>query len=153
MLSHLGIPAQNIHRMNGEDDPHESARLYETDLRSFFGDVKWPRFDLILLGMGDDGHTASLFPNTEALAESSAWVVANPVEKFNAYRLTLTVPAINHAAHIVFIVAGAAKADRLVEVLTGTYEPARLPAQMISPSDGALDWFLDQSSAIKLQHP
>ena len=88
--------------------------------------------------MGDDGHTASLFPSTPALAEQRAWVAANRVERLATFRVTLTIPAINHAAHVIFMVTGAGKAERLAEVIDGERDPERLPAQMIQPVDGSL---------------
>lgn len=149
-LSRVPIPAGNIHRLRGEIDAAEAAHLYETELRSFFAGAEWPRLDLILLGMGDDGHTASLFPGTAALQETRAWVVANWVEKFNTFRVTLTAPAINHAAHIAFLITGAGKAKRLVEIMRGAREPERLPAQLINPVAGSLEWILDQAAAALL---
>ncbi len=150
LFSKIDLPEGNVHRMRGELEPGEGAELYEDEMRAFFGAGEWPRFDLILLGMGDDGHTASLFPHTDALAESSRWAVANWVEKFDAHRLTLTAPTINHASRIAFVVTGASKAERLVDVLNGNYDPQRLPAQMISPVNGMLEWFLDGAAAVKL---
>jgi 6-phosphogluconolactonase len=150
MLSRLPIPPQNIHRMQGVGDAVANARLYEDELRTYFNDASWPSFDLILLGMGDDGHTASLFPRSPALTEQQAWVVANWVEKFNAFRITLTAPAINHAAHIVFLVTGENKAERLAEVLRDEREPERLPSQLINPVDGSLEWFVDKSASAHL---
>jgi 6-phosphogluconolactonase len=134
----------------GEGDAVANARLYEDELQTFFAGSLWPRFDLVLLGMGDDGHTASLFPGTAALAEQSAWVAANWIDKLNAYRITLTAPAINCAAHVLFLVSGAGKADRVAEVINGAREPERLPAQLIQPEDGALEWFLDGAAAARL---
>jgi 6-phosphogluconolactonase len=147
MISRLPIPEQNVHRMLGETDPDLSARLYEQELRSFFEDAPWPRFDLLLLGMGDDGHTASLFPYTPALREQQAWVFANWVEKLKTFRLTLTAPAINRAAHIIFMVTGEGKAERLREVISGARDPERLPSQMIRPVDGSLTWLADKAAA------
>jgi 6-phosphogluconolactonase len=103
-----------------------------------------------MLGMGDDGHTASLFPSTEALKETRAWVVANWVEKFNTWRITLTAPAINRARHVLFTVTGAGKADRLRDVLRGESDPERLPSQLVRPAGGALEWFVDKAAAAKL---
>jgi 6-phosphogluconolactonase len=100
--------------------------------------------------MGDDGHTASLFPGTDALKETRAWVVANWVEKFQSFRITLTAPAINHAANIIFLVAGASKAERLREVLRGARDPLRLPAQLIQPVAGSLVWLVDKAAAGRL---
>jgi 6-phosphogluconolactonase len=150
LLSRAGIPAENIHRINGVGDAVANARLYEDELRTFFNDAAWPRLDLILLGMGDDGHTASLFPGTKALAEQESWVAANWVEKLNAYRITLTAPAINHAAHIIFLVTGENKAERLNEVLGVERSPSRLPSQLIKPVDGSLEWFIDVAASVRL---
>jgi 6-phosphogluconolactonase len=150
LLSHVSIPSQNIHRMVGEGDAAANARLYEDELQTFFSGMSWPRFDLLLLGMGDDGHTASLFPGTPALKEQRAWVVANWVEKLNAFRITLTAPAINHAAHVIFLVTGAGKADRIAEVTGGTREPERLPSQLIQPENGTLEWYLDRAAAARI---
>ncbi|HEY0097333.1 MAG TPA: 6-phosphogluconolactonase [Pyrinomonadaceae bacterium] len=147
LLARVPLPEQNIHRMRGEGDAVANARLYEDELRGFFDGEDWPRFDLVMLGMGDDGHTASLFPETRALDVQAAWVTANWVEKFDTFRVTLTVPAINHARHVLFIVTGASKAARLQEVLYGAREPRRLPSQLIQPHEGALAWFLDEAAA------
>ncbi|HVF55355.1 MAG TPA: 6-phosphogluconolactonase [Pyrinomonadaceae bacterium] len=147
LLSRVPIPTENVHRIRGESDAAANASLYEDEMRAFFGDVDWPRLDLVFLGMGEDGHTASLFPGTEALAETRAWVVANWVEKLGAWRVTLTAPTINHAAHIVFIVNGAAKAARLAEVIKGERRPAELPAQLVRPIDGILEWLVDRAAA------
>jgi 6-phosphogluconolactonase len=150
LLSRVPIPEQNVHRMRGEGDAAANASLYEDELRAFFGDVEWPRLDLVMLGMGDDGHTASLFPETPALAERRAWAVANWVEKFGAWRVTLSAPAINHARRVFFVVTGAGKAARLAEVLRGERDPARLPSQLIEPADGMLEWFVDRAAAASL---
>ncbi len=150
MISLLPIPAPNVHRMVGEGDVVANASLYEGELRSFFDGATWPRFNLVLLGMGDDGHTASLFPGTEALSEARAWVAANWVEKLKSYRITLTAPAINHAANIIFLVAGAGKAERLPEVLRGARNPLRLPSQLIQPVAGSLVWLVDKAAAERL---
>jgi 6-phosphogluconolactonase len=150
LLSRVCIPSENVHRMIGEGDAAANARLYEDELRVFFGGDALPRFDLVMLGLGDDGHTASLFPGTHALEESGAWVVANWIEKLGVYRLTLTARVINNAAHILFVVTGAGKAERLREVVKGARDPRRLPAQMIRSVDGTLDWYVDQAAASKL---
>jgi 6-phosphogluconolactonase len=101
--------------------------------------------------MGDDGHTASLFPGTKVLDEQEAWVAGVWVEKLGAYRITLTVPAINHAAHILFLVTGENKAERLKDVLYGEQTlRERLPAQLIKPLDGSLEWFVDRAAAARL---
>ncbi|HEY9283581.1 MAG TPA: 6-phosphogluconolactonase [Pyrinomonadaceae bacterium] len=151
LLSRVALPAENVHRMIGEGDAVANARLYEDELRSFFGDdADWPAFDLVMLGMGDDGHTASLFPATAALEERRAWVAANWVEKFDTFRITLTAPAINHAARVLFTVTGAGKAARLKEVVEGARDAARLPSQLIEPRGGSLDWFVDEAAAAQL---
>ena len=150
LLSHVTIPQRNVHRMRGEGDAAANASLYEDEMRAFFGEVDWPRLDLVMLGMGDDGHTASLFPNTPALEEQRAWAVANWVEKFDAWRVTLTAPAINRSRHVIFTVTGAGKAARLAEILKGERDPTRLPSQLIEPSDGKLEWFVDRAAAASL---
>ena len=151
LLSRVALPPENVHRMIGEGDAVANARLYEDELRSFFGDdADWPAFDLVMLGMGDDGHTASLFPGTTALDERRAWVASNWVEKFNTFRITLTAPAINHAAHVLFTVTGAGKAARLKEVIEGERDASRLPSQLIEPRGGAIDWFVDEAAAGQL---
>ena len=150
LLSRVPVPVENVHRITGEGDAVANARLYEDELRAYFDHEEWPEFDLVMLGMGDDGHTASLFPETTALKETSAWVTSNWVEKFKVFRITLTAPAINHAAHVMFLVTGAGKALRLPEVLRGPREPERLPSQLISPESGSLEWLLDRAAAANL---
>ncbi|HKQ51485.1 MAG TPA: 6-phosphogluconolactonase [Pyrinomonadaceae bacterium] len=150
LLARVSIPPENVHRINGLGDALANARLYEDELRTFFNDDAWPSFDLVLLGMGDDGHTASLFPGTLALDEQAAWVAANWVEKFNVYRVTLTAPAINRAAHVIFLVTGANKAGPLGEVLKGRFNPRQLPSQLIKPLDGSLEWLVDEAAAAHL---
>ena len=151
LLSKVPIPVINVHPMNGAGDPDANARNYESELRSFFGGASWPRFDLVLLGMGEDGHTASLFPDSPALDERHAWVVANWIEKLGEFRVTLTAPAINAAANAIFLVAGEKKAERLYEVLRGPSQPAHLPSQLISPKEGSLCWMVDAAAATRLR--
>jgi 6-phosphogluconolactonase len=150
LLSRVPVPARNVHRIMGEGDAVANARLYEDELQTFFAGESWPRFNLVLLGMGDDGHTASLFPGTPALAEQSAKVVAVWVERLNAYRITLSAPTINHAAHVIFLVTGAGKADRLTQIIHAAPDTPRLPAQLIQPENGTLEWFLDRAAAARL---
>jgi len=155
LLSLAPVPTQNIHRVPAEEpDAALAAEKYEQELQAFFkleaGQL--PRFDCILLGMGPDGHTASLFPGTEALHETKRLVVANWVEKFKTYRITLTVPVLNHADLIVFLVSGAEKAEALKEVLQGDYRPDRFPAQLIRPDNGKLLWIVDKAAARYLTH-
>ena len=151
LLSRVAVPEENVHRIEGQGDAAANASDYESVMRDFFGDADRPRFDLVFLGMGDDGHTASLFPQTSALAETRAWVAANWVEKLGAWRITLTAPAVNEARRVVFLVTGAGKAERLREVLNGEPDPSRLPSQMIRPRDGALEWYVDRAAASKLR--
>jgi 6-phosphogluconolactonase len=150
LLARVALPPVNIHRMNGVGDAVANARLYEDEMRTYFNDAMWPRLDLVLLGLGEDGHTASLFPGTQALNEEVAWVAANWVEKIGAYRITLTPPAINHARHLVFVVTGENKAEPLREVLESENDPVRLPAQLIKPVDGSLEWFIDKAASTRL---
>jgi len=150
LLSRVNVPAENVHRIEGVGDAAANASDYESVMRGFFGDSAWPRFDLVFLGMGDDGHTASLFPETSALGEARAWAAANWVEKLGAWRITLTAPAINAARRVLFLVTGASKAERLDEVINGAQDPARLPSQMIRPRDGTLRWYVDRAAASKL---
>jgi 6-phosphogluconolactonase len=150
MLDALPIPADHIFRIKGEGDPEAAAREYEQRLRFFFPSTDWPRLDLVLLGMGDDGHTASLFPNTGALSERSRWVVNNRVDKLRTNRLTLTLPAINHAASVLFGVTGSAKSGTLKAVLNPSTEADKLPASLIQPVNGRLEWFVERPAAAEI---
>jgi 6-phosphogluconolactonase len=150
LLARVPLPAENVHRISGEGDAVANARLYEDELREFFGATAWPEFDLVLLGMGEDGHTASLFPHTPALEERAAWVTANWVERLGAYRITLTAPAINRARSVLFMVAGASKAGALRAVIGGESDERTLPARLIRSVDGALHWYVDEAAAGKL---
>jgi 6-phosphogluconolactonase len=142
-ISHVPIPTENVHRMKGEMEPVSSARKYEAELRAFFPNLAWPAFDLVFLGLGDDGHTASLFPDTEALYEQTAWVVSNWVEKLKTVRLTLTIPALNHASQILFLVTGTAKAP----VIRALIEGAKVPTALIAPVEGDCEWVVDKTAA------
>jgi 6-phosphogluconolactonase len=128
--------------------PEESASRYESLVRSVVGrDGDRPAFDLIFLGMGDDGHTASLFPGTAALDETKHRAVGNYVEKLKTWRITLTAPFINRAKEVLVLLSGASKAKRLAEVLEGPRDPQRLPVQLISPASGRLTWLVDAAAA------
>lgn len=151
LLDHVPILASNVHRIACEKEPTHAATGYERTLRTFFARFspgRSPRFDLILLGMGPDGHTASLFPGTAALREKKRWVVAHYIESLAAWRVTLTPKVINSAARVVFLVCGADKAERLHEVLAGPRQPDRLPAQIVRPGDGRLLWLVDSAAAV-----
>jgi len=147
LISKVPIPAKNVHRIIGEGEPNASARLYENQLRTFFAGAAWPRFDLVLLGMGEDGHTASLFPGSEALKEKAKWVVATRREGSMQDRITLTVPVFNQAARVMFLLTGAGKAGRLAKVLHPQPGSEALPAQAIKPVDGTLEWLVDNAAA------
>jgi 6-phosphogluconolactonase len=150
LLASVPVPPAHIHRIAAEHpDADHVAAAYEQTLRKFFqtpaGQI--PQFDLILLGMGPDGHTASLFPGTAALHERTRLVVANWVEKFNSYRLTFTLPLLNNAACVVFLVSGAEKAETLRLVLQADQQPAHFPSQLVHPTYGSLLWLIDRAAA------
>jgi 6-phosphogluconolactonase len=143
------VPEVRLHRMRAELPAREAAADYEHTLRTFFPGAAFPQFDLILLGMGPDGHTASLFPHTAALREQTAWVTANWVEKLSTNRLTLTFPVINAAAHVLFMIAGADKAPALKQVLEGDAPVDEIPTRGVKPA-GQLTFLVDQAAAAEL---
>ena len=151
LLDHVPLPPDNIHRMRGEEDPALAALAYEQDLQRLFRTSVVPAFDLICLGMGDDGHTASLFPGTAALRERERWVVAQYVAVARAWRVTFTATLINAARHVAFLVEGAGKSETLRRVLEGAYQPDVLPAQLIQPISGQTHWFVDAAAAARIQ--
>ena len=150
MLSKVPLPAAQVHRMKGELDPQVAASEYEAEIRKEFGSDVEPVFDLVLLGMGDDGHTASLFPRTAALSEMVALVVANHVPQKETWRITLTSPVINRGRQVAFLIEGAGKAEILRDVLLGAYDPGTKPSQLIRPASGKLTMLLDAAAAAKL---
>ncbi|HEV7682430.1 MAG TPA: 6-phosphogluconolactonase [Pyrinomonadaceae bacterium] len=150
LISQVPIPAANVQRIIGEGNANENARAYENELRAFFAGLSYPRLDLVLLGMGDDGHTASLFPDSPALQESSRWVVPTRNEQSGQDRITLTIPVFNHARHVAFLVTGKKKAQRLKEVLRPEPESKELPVQAIAPIEGMLEWLVDREAAALL---
>ena len=149
LLDKTSIPTENVHRIRGELPPDQAATAYQAELEAVLG--AGGRFDLISLGMGEDGHTASLFPGTAALHEQTRWVVAHYVGKLSVWRVTLTPVAINAAAHVTFLVSGAGKAERLREVLDGPHQPDVLPAQIVRPTDGRLLWLADAAAAVHVR--
>jgi 6-phosphogluconolactonase len=150
LLAKVSAPRQNIFRIPAEEEDHETAAAaYSDAIRKFFSSDS-PRFDLVFLGMGPDGHTASLFPQTKALQINDKIAVPNYVEKFQAYRITLTAATINNARNIAFLVAGEDKAEALREVLEGEYRPETYPSQLIKPVDGSLVWMVDEAAAVSL---
>jgi 6-phosphogluconolactonase len=179
LLSRVKLPAQNIHRILAEQNPVDAARAYEETLRRFFdldadergqtrtkekhprssaatlaphasAGVRVPSFDLILLGLGANGHTASLFPHTQLLHETTRWVAAAYIDEVKMWRITLTAPVINAAANILWLVAGADKAATVRAVLRGDHRPDDLPAQLIQPTNGRAVWLLDRDAASEL---
>jgi 6-phosphogluconolactonase len=146
LLAKVPILKKNIFRLKGEIDPAEAAAEYETEIKKALGNE--PRFDTVLLGLGPDGHTASLFPSSAALNETAKLVTANYVNKFDAFRLTMTLPVLNAARNVIFLVAGKDKAETVKAALGGDNDP--LPAQLIKPIDGKLFWLLDNDAASTL---
>ncbi len=149
LLDPLGVPAENIHRFEGERPPAEAAARYAKELRRAFGlrSTQFPRFDLLFLGLGEDGHTASLFPGSSALSVKTELAVANPIQKLMTTRLTLTYPVLNEAAFVAVLVSGKAKAAIVQEVLKNPANPERYPIQGVNLRAGRLLWILDQDAA------
>ena len=151
LLGHVPVPQENLHPMPTEfPEAEEAAAAYERLLRNHFPDA-WPRFDLVLLGMGPDGHTASLFPNSQALEEQERWVAASRAPVEPVQRLTLTLPVLNHAAQVYFLVAGAEKSGALRQALAGKTDASddwkRCPATAVQPMQGVVTWWTDQAAA------
>ncbi len=151
-LGNLPIPAHQVHRVMTELGPGQAAEAYELALRDFFkveGDGL-PSFDLVLLGMGMNGHTASLFPLSPAVHETTHWVVSEYIDEVKMHRVTLTAPILNAADNILFLVDGKEKAETIRAVLRGEYHPELLPAQLIQPTHGHIVWLLDRAAASRL---
>jgi 6-phosphogluconolactonase len=152
-IRHVTVPEANVHRMRGEDDPEAAATAYEAELKALArtqrppGDL--PVFDLVLLGLGSDGHTASLFPHSPALSEEERLCVPNEGEATGP-RLTLTLPVINAARHVLFVVTGAEKAGVVAEVFEGLRIPDAVPAQAVAPARGRVTWLLEEAAAAEL---
>lgn len=157
MLEKLAVPESQIHRMEAErEDLDAAAREYQETIARVLevsADGPPPALDLVLLGLGPDGHTASLFPETQALEEATRWVVPNEVPQLKTRRMTLTVPMINAARSVIFLVTGKKKAGRLAEVLYGPSQPHQLPSQLIAPVGGELIWLVDEAAASNLPTP
>lgn len=154
LLDHVPLPQTNVHRIRGEDQPSEAASTYEELLGTFFGSRESSpnvTFDLVLLGMGADGHTASLFPGSPAARETRRWVVASPGPQAGSWRVSLTPVLLNAAENVTFLVSGAEKAERLKDVLEDG-QPGLLPAQLIRPTHGALHWMVDAAAAARLRN-
>ncbi|MGE5894437.1 MAG: 6-phosphogluconolactonase [bacterium] len=145
LISRIPIPPENIHRIRGELSAGEAAERYEGDLRDFFGAVGFPAFDLVLLGLGADGHTASLFPHSSALKERQRWVTT--AESGGMQRVTLTLPVLNSAEHVIFIASGKEKAEAVFRTLSGPQSPEDRPAEGVNPIRGNVLWLLDKRAA------
>jgi len=151
LLSHVLIPDSNIHRIKGELGPAEASKDYSLTLKEFASPpLEWPRFDLVYLGMGEDGHTASLFPGLPVDVSGPTMPITAHYQDRPANRVTLTPIVFNSARMIVFMVTGEKKAIPLAEVLSDRYDPAQYPAQRIDPKDGRLIWLVDEAAASKL---
>lgn len=149
LLDHVPIPVGNLHRIRGELPPADAAREYEGSLDQFFGSGP-ARFDLVFLGLGTDGHTASLFPRTQVLHERARRAAEVYVAELDMWRVTLTEPVLNAAAVVAFLVSGSDKSDVLREVVFGPREPERLPAQLVQPTPGETRWLVDRAAASRL---
>jgi 6-phosphogluconolactonase len=150
MLSKLSLPGTHIHMIECEDDPAEAALRYEAEIRKSFGTRDVPSFDFVLLGVGTDGHTASLFPGSEALTEKKRLALAVRGGKPDVWRVTLTLPVINNASQVLFLVAGPSKADVLGDILAGAGKKSKYPAGLVSPLANAT-WLIDKAAASRLQ--
>ena len=153
MLSRVPVPPENIHRIQAENpDAGRVAEDYEQALREYFKleQGQLPVFDCVFLGMGPDGHTASLFPGTKALHERKRLVVSNWVDKFGSYRITMTAPVLNNADVVIFLVSGEEKAETLWAILEGGKKINRFPSQLIEPKHGKLIWLVDRAAASRL---
>jgi 6-phosphogluconolactonase len=149
LLKNAPIHPENIFRIKGEEDPTTAARLYEIEIWNFFAGEE-PRFDLVLLGLGEDGHIASLFPGTPALAENSAWAIENQHPTSGMWRISLTYPTILSARNIFFLVQGNSKADITADIILNPQSPPNYPAKKIDQADGNIVWYLDKDAAASL---
>ncbi len=150
LLGHVYTPEDQIHVWRTDLEPAAAAADYDRILHFYFDDTSGPTFDLVLLGMGDDGHTLSLFPGTDVVHEPTAWTDAYFLSQQTMYRLTLTAPVVNRASCVLFLVAGQTKAGPLKEVLEGDYAPDTYPSQVIRPNPGELVWLVDEKAAATL---
>ena len=152
-LSAVPIPTANLHRIKGEDGPEKAAKEYEDDLRRFFDVQGLPLFDLIILGIGEDGHTASLFSGSSALGETTRLALPVYPEKSGTSRVTIALSVLNNAAHILFLASGHAKANIVAAVLGKGKAKGQYPAGLVNPSHGGIEWFVDKDAAAKLSLP
>ncbi|HLR25495.1 MAG TPA: 6-phosphogluconolactonase [Fodinibius sp.] len=152
LLDHVPVPSDQIHPIPTGGSPETAAKQYGDSLASVWNQSPLPRFDFVLLGLGENGHTASLFPETEVLNEQKKWVAPVFLEEQQQYRITLTAPLLNNARCVMFLVFGHSKAQVLHNVLEGPSQPSKLPAQLIDPAAGKLYWLLDEAAASGLVH-
>ncbi len=150
LLNTVDVPEEQIHIMRTDIEPAKSAAAYEKVLQKYFS-ATGPSFDLVLLGMGDDGHTLSLFPGTAVVNENAAWTAAFYLDAQQMYRITLTAPIVNRSSNVAFLTAGAGKAPALKQVLEGEFQPQQYPSQLIKP-EGELHWFVDKDAAALLSN-
>ena len=152
LMDHVPIPIENIYRIEGELKTYIAAKRYEKSMKSFFSitNEEFPKFDLMLLGIGIDGHTASLFPETAALKEKVRWVIENYIPKLDEWRITFSMPLINSAENIIIVVSGKGKAEIIKAVLGGNNQSSQFPIGNIQPVDGNLLWLVDKAAASKL---
>lgn len=151
LLPYVAIPPANVHPVpTVAGTAEQAAAQYDETVRRLVGGGEVPALDLVLLGLGDDGHTASLFPHSAVLRVEDRLVAADPVRRAGTFRVTMTVPLLNAALQTIFLVSGASKAARLHEVLAGEHDPDRLPAQLVRPTSGSLRWLADRAAAARL---
>ncbi len=149
-ISHIPVPRSHVHRIQGELNPKSAARTYEQEIRKIF-EHDPVVFDLVLLGVGEDGHTASLFPGTDAVLEKEALVTSTFVQQFKNWRVTLTVPVLNAAHEIIFLAAGTKKAAIIQRILEKDTPDIKLPASLIQPPQGTLCWMIDEEAGLELK--
>jgi 6-phosphogluconolactonase len=149
LISRVPIPDENIHRIRGEEGAEQAAAVYERDLKAYFSNGGWPTFDLVILGAGEDGHTASLFPGSFQTMENSRLAAPVFLDAQKKDRVSLTLPVLNHARQVLFLVAGQSK-QRIVRSIVQEGNPDRLPAGLVRPSAGICTWFLDEDAAASL---
>jgi 6-phosphogluconolactonase len=146
LLAQVALPAKNIHRIKGENKPELAAEEYEQNIRSFFGSQTTPEFDILFLGAGEDGHTASLFPGTVTLREMIRLAMPVYLDPPNLHRVTLTLPLLNQARRVLFLVSGQAKARMVYEIVENG-NPHGYPAGLVHPAHGSIAWFVDKDAA------
>lgn len=149
LFSMLGIPEANIHRIAGEADPETAAAEYEKDLQKICKGAM-VRFDIVLLGVGEDGHTASLFPGTKVLGETRKWASSVFVPRLESWRVTLTLPVLNHARAVLFLVAGEKKSSILHAIFHEASPPGKVPVELVQPANGTVVWMIDEAAAAKI---